>query len=506
MKPVDIYLRVCRVGGREHLISPDEQERRARELARERNLSTGVVLTDLDESGGKWDRPGLQMALERVRAGESGGLIVAWLDRLSRDSEHALRLVRELAKAGGKVYAPDAPADWTSPEGELQAGIVFAFAQYVRSRARAGFERAKEQAIANGIPVQTRAPVGYRKSEDRRLGLDPIAAPIIREVFERRAAGAGPTELAKLLESHGVRTSQGAQTWSKQSVAQLLKNRVYLGELSYGKDRRVVNTEAHKAIVDVATWEAAQHPNGPRPRSPRGAGDYALTGILRCAACGYSMQGTRTSRRKRIYRCTRRHAGGLCPSPATVDADEVERVAESVFWQVVENRAAVSEADPSAELAELTAAADRSEARFRQAMTREMQDAAGDGWAAIVRDRREERDADGAALGRAQALHVRSQVLDTVTLREVWADAAPGERRELYAARFDALALERESGRLIAFELGTAPADLPRRAYRRDPGLRPLTGDGARVDGGRSSSSGESSVRGADAPRTRRKP
>ena len=30
--------------------------------------------------------------------------------------------------------APDAPADWTSPAGELQAGIVFAFAQYVRKR------------------------------------------------------------------------------------------------------------------------------------------------------------------------------------------------------------------------------------------------------------------------------------------------------------------------------------------------------------------------------------
>src|SRR5262245_10626440 len=130
-KPVDIYVRVSRVGGRENLISPEEQQRRARELAREKGLKLGRVLTDLDESGGKLDRPGLQEALSRVESGSSGGVIVAWLDRLSRDSEHAHALVRRISEAGGVIYAPDAPSDWTSPEGELQAGIVFAFATYV---------------------------------------------------------------------------------------------------------------------------------------------------------------------------------------------------------------------------------------------------------------------------------------------------------------------------------------------------------------------------------------
>jgi DNA invertase Pin-like site-specific DNA recombinase len=113
---VDLYVRVSRIGGRDHLISPEEQELRARAVATERGLEVGEVLSDLDESGGKWERPGLQRALERVRRGESSGIIVAWLDRLSRDSEHAHRLVREIHEAGGRIYAPDAPVDWTSPE------------------------------------------------------------------------------------------------------------------------------------------------------------------------------------------------------------------------------------------------------------------------------------------------------------------------------------------------------------------------------------------------------
>src|SRR5215207_1235636 len=142
--PVDIYVRVSRVGKRENLISPDEQVRRAREHAAQLGLTVGTVLPpDLDESGGKLDRPGLNEALRRVEAGESGGVIVAWLDRLSRDSEHALGLVRRIEAAGATIFAPDAPADWKTPEGELQGSIFFAFAAYQRKRAAKGFDDSK---------------------------------------------------------------------------------------------------------------------------------------------------------------------------------------------------------------------------------------------------------------------------------------------------------------------------------------------------------------------------
>jgi hypothetical protein len=56
----------------------------------------------------------------------------------------------------------------------------------------------------------TRPAVGFRQRDDRRLELDPDAAPVVREGFERRAAGAGPTELAELLQGAGIPTSQGS--------------------------------------------------------------------------------------------------------------------------------------------------------------------------------------------------------------------------------------------------------------------------------------------------------
>jgi len=478
-RPVDIYIRVSRVGKRgETLISPDEQERRARALADEKGLRVGVVLTDLDESGGKLDRPGLTAALERVENRDSGGVIVAWLDRLSRDSEHAHGLLRRIDAAGGKLYAPDAPSDATSPEGELQLGIVFAFAQYQRSRARAGFARSQEQAIARGIPVNSRAAVGYRKSAGRTLEVDPDTARTVRQVFERRAQGAGPAELGDFLTSNGVCTSQGSRTWSKQAIYNLIENRTYLGELHYGRDDRFVNADAHEPIVDLATWTAAQHPNGRRVGPPRSENSaWLLAGILRCAGCRYCTQGTTTSRGKRIYRCTRRHSGGVCPQPATIDADTIERAAVDAFWSLTADLEARGTADTVGDLAGLEAALERAGAALSQWMSPDVQEAIGDiaEYATGLRDRRQARDRAAAALGQARAASSRVADFPSVeTLRGAWDRMATRQRRELLGLRFDCLALRRDPLGFTVYPAGTGPSDLPRRGFKTAPVLKPF--------------------------------
>ncbi len=482
-QPIDIYVRVSRVGKRgEKLISPDEQELRARGLASEKGLRVGIVLTDLDESGGKLVRPGLTEALERVERGESGGVIVAWLDRLSRDSEHAHGLVRRIGEAGGVIYAPDAPSDWTTPEGELQAGILFAFATYVRKRAAAGFERAKENAISRGIPVNTRAAVGYRKrsadGQDRRLERDPASADAVCEVFARRAAGEGPAALGAYLESLGVRTSQGSATWSKQAIYNMISNRVYLGELSYGRDERYVNAAAHPPLVDLATWQAAQHPSGRRLSPARSeASPFMLTGLIRCHACGYCLQATITSRRTRIYRCTRTHSGGVCPTPARANAEDVETRAVEAFWSAAADREATGGPGKGPDIEGHEAELRRAESALQQWASPEMQESIGDIglYAAGMRERRERRDSAAATLGQSRAEASAAVALPSVeTLRSLWDAMSTQDRRGLLAAAFDCLTLSREPRIITFYPAGTGPTDLPRRGFKHAPALTPF--------------------------------
>src|SRR5262245_23103696 len=456
-KPVDLYVRVSRVGGRENLISPEEQQRRARELAREKGLRLGYVLTDLDESGGKLDRPGLQEALRRVESGKSGGIIVAWLDRLSRDSEHAHALVRRISEAGGVIYAPDAPSDWTSPEGELQAGIVFAFATYVRKRARAGFERAKERSIQNGVPVNRFAPIGYRKNAERKLEPDPLAAPLIREAFQMRAAGAGPKEIALFLEQKGISPSYGRPEgsgtgthWYKESLYQLFRNRTYLGEISYGG--RFVNPNAHEPIVDSLTWTAAQKPRV--SKSPNRGSEFLLTGIVRCGNCRYALQGT-TIRGKRSYRCKKVHAGGICPQPVHVAAEKLEEIADDFFRAVTYGDSLNGKLEQDeAEIQALAEELGRAERRLEQARSEKAQDAWGEEWTAIVTQRRADRDVKKEALAHALAGSKRVEV----PLESAYDSASIPEKREILSRIFPVVIYRDE----IIF-WPEIPDDLPRR-------------------------------------------
>jgi ribosomal protein L34E len=307
----------------------------------------------------------------------------------------------------------------------------------------------------------------------------------VREVFERRAQGAPFPELAGVLEGAGVRTSQGSKTWTRQALQNMLASRVYLGELSYGRPPRYVNEHAHEPIVDVETWQAAQRPNGRAPQRPRSktpGGRFTLTGIARCAACGYTLEATSTSRGKRMYRCSRRHAGGMCPNPARIDADAAERA----FFEVTAELAAAGTSDPAPELAALEQELARAEERYARVKAPDMQDALGDDWPATVKARRQERDRAAEALGqaRAGAASTSADVPDVATLRETWPQMAPADRRELLAARFGAVAVSGRKGeaRLVAYLAGHEPRDLSKRGFAREPGLRPLdVPAGARV-------------------------
>lgn len=474
--PLDIYIRVSRVGKRaDTLTSPEEQERDARAFAASRGFEIGEVLpADLDESGATNDRPGLQKGLLRVEEGVSGGLIVSYLSRASRDTRHGLDLLDQITKAGGAVYAPNLP-DYTTADGRMLTTIQLAIDTGYRERKREEFERAKAGAIARGIPVHSRAPVGYRARPDRRLEPDPRVAPLVREVFEMRARGHGPVALARFLERHRVRTSQGSRTWSKQAVYGLLRSHVYLGELSYGHDRRYVNAAAHEAIVDLALWQAAQHPNGTgRLATSRAA--YLLAGIIRCHACGYCLQGTTTSRRKRIYRCTRRHASGICPDPATVDADPVEKAAVEMFWRVTRDLHAQQRPGDDGSISRLEADLVRAQESLDQWMSAKVQQAVGDlpEYAVQLSERRTARDEAAAELGRARAHASRTRLTESAeTLRSAWERMVTADRRELLGLRFDALALRRDRT-VVVYTAGSAPPGLPRQGFRRDPQLVPF--------------------------------
>lgn len=142
------------------------------------------VFTD-QASGKDTNRPQLQAALNHVRAGDT--LVVHSMDRLARNVEDMLRLVREMNDRGVSVAFIKENMSFTAgsedPRSILMFTMLSAFAQFERSLIK---ERQRE-----GIAIAKAKGTVY-KGRKPALNAEQIA-----QLREQATAGANKTKLAK---------------------------------------------------------------------------------------------------------------------------------------------------------------------------------------------------------------------------------------------------------------------------------------------------------------------
>jgi DNA invertase Pin-like site-specific DNA recombinase len=103
-------------------------------------------------SGGRWDRPELNKALDQLRDGD---LFVVWkLDRLSRSLKDLLTILEKITQAGAGFRSLTENIDTTTPAGRMLLQMLGAFAEFersmVRERTRLGLQAARERGRVGG--------------------------------------------------------------------------------------------------------------------------------------------------------------------------------------------------------------------------------------------------------------------------------------------------------------------------------------------------------------------
>jgi DNA invertase Pin-like site-specific DNA recombinase len=323
---LDGYIRVSDTQGRddddESLQGPRQQREAIERWAASR---PGVEIVawheDRDQTGSRMERPGFETLMGRIRAGQTQGVAVARLDRLSRARVvEALKAVEEIDSHGGQVAAVDLGIDPTTMFGEFAMTLMLALARMEWRRIDEAWDKSRAAAIARGVHIGT-VPFGYQADEGRRLVVHEAEAKIVRALFERKAGGATRLELARWLDGAAPKPNGGH--WATSTVDGMIECRTYLGEVSHGKHR---NVDAHTAIVDGAVWRRAQ--GEPGHRTPRGT--YLLSGLVKCAGCGRRMHGTTGGSGKgRVFRC----ATDSCPDRyTTVTVDRLDPEVTDQFF------------------------------------------------------------------------------------------------------------------------------------------------------------------------------
>lgn len=451
MAPWVGYIRVSSVGGRkgDRFHSPDEQAAAIQAWADRQGQAVVVLEPELDESGGRADRPKLTEAVEGIEQGRYAGLVVAYMSRAMRSTKHLLAMWDRIEDAGGHVVTIRENIDTSTATGRMQRTMLAAIDEHELDIHRERFANLRESATARGIWQRRQTPTGYRRDDETRKLVPDERADEVRCAFRDRAAGRPLTQVATELEM----TTSGAR--------QLLRNRVYLGELHVGEH---VNKNAHPPLVDEALFLAAQAQAG-APRPGRGQAEPALlASLVRCCGCSHVMTRGSSGTRK-VYGCPTRHSLGRCAAPATVTVDLLDRHVEDVALRELAQLAATATDDGDA-LDEARATLRKAEGELEAFL--EAVDTAGIGSqtaAAAIRSRTERIETARETVERiaaSQAAAPAGAILDE------WPRLTIGERNHVLRGLLDCVLVERSGGRgvirplvdrvrVVRFGAGVAP-------------------------------------------------
>lgn len=196
----------CRVSTEEQAVSGlglAAQEKAVRAECRRRGLPVVTIHTDAGVSGKTLARPALTAALDDLDAGRGSVLMVAKLDRLSRNVHDATGLLQRAERAGWDLVALDAPVDTTTPQGAAMAQVLAVFAELERKL----------------IGERTKAALAVKRSQGVRLGRPPtLPADVVERIVAAREAGGTWSAIARELNEDGVPTAQGGRRWYPATV------------------------------------------------------------------------------------------------------------------------------------------------------------------------------------------------------------------------------------------------------------------------------------------------
>lgn len=147
--------------------------------------------------------------------------------------------------------------------------------------------------------------LGFKVDANRDFYVDPDEAKIVRETFERYAAGETVADIVRDYNGRHLKTSKG-KDFNKNSLHRMLQNKRYIGTYLY---RDIEIPGGMPRIIDDDLFERVQfllEKNKKASARTRGNDEYLLTTKLFCGHClemmtGYS--GTGKSGKKYCYYC-----------------------------------------------------------------------------------------------------------------------------------------------------------------------------------------------------------
>jgi len=342
------------------------------ELCRRETAGDVRVYQDRGYSGKNTNRPDFQRMMADVEQGLIRKIVVYRLDRFSRSIADFGRLWETLCRHNVAFVSINETFDTSTPMGRAMLNIIIVFAQLERETTAERVRDNYYQRVRLGAWPGGPAPFGF--SNGRIADASGASAPsllpngsaaVVKRIFRAYAEpGATLGSVARALNRDGVHAPK-REVWDSAALSRLLHSPLYVMadeevRLYYqakgvqihgsadafdglhaciltGKRDRGAGTyrdaggqrlspSNHMGLVPPALWLACQYKLDENRRlGGNGRGKHTwLSGLLKCAACGYSVKVNPDGGRYYLV-CSGRSNLGVCRQSIQIDLRELEQ-------------------------------------------------------------------------------------------------------------------------------------------------------------------------------------
>ncbi|HDX9639385.1 TPA: recombinase family protein [Bacillus mobilis] len=317
-KTVAIYARVSTIEQAEEGYSVDEQIRVLNKFCEREGYLVYDEYVDRGISGKNISgRPAIQRLLLDAEQKKFEVVLVWKMNRLARKSLDLMNIVEKLDSKNIAFRSYTERYETETSTGKLQFQLMAAIAEYERNNiaenVKMGMIARAKEGRWNGGQV-----LGYdvveissdnRKRKDTHLVINEREANTVQLIFQMYSSGHGYKSIANYINKKGYRTKKG-KTFSLNAIKIIVTNPVYAGYIRYNvrkdwneKRRNNINPNPiiqkgeHEPIISEEVWQIAQNVYQSRSCKPNRIhdGEFPLTGIMRCPACGAGMVISRTT-------------------------------------------------------------------------------------------------------------------------------------------------------------------------------------------------------------------
>ena len=326
-----LYLRLSREDGdKEESNSISGQRDLIRDYMRKHpELKEYAVRVDDGFSGSSFDRPAFKEMMDDIKSGKTNCVIVKDLSRFGRNYLDAGEYIEKIFPFLGVRFIAindhfDSARERSSSDNLMipfKNLINEAYCRDISVKIRSQLEIKRKR----GEFLGSFAAYGYMKSPENKnqLIIDEYAADVVRDIFRWKLEGVSPAAIADRLNQAGILSpmeykkslgmkyatsfKENAQAlWSAASIIRLLKNPLYIGVLTQGKEttpsykvhKRIGKDEAewavvqnsHEPIISKADFDKVQSVLALDTRTCKGDSVVQIfSGLVFCGDCGASM-------------------------------------------------------------------------------------------------------------------------------------------------------------------------------------------------------------------------